>query len=403
VRAILIGVLGAGLLAYLFARPPAITTGGIDFNAFYCAARTLSAGANPYSYEPLHACEHEHWRRTTPSSIVPAPLPPYALALLVPIASLPYAQAAVLWFILLVAAALVMIWAVIELTNLPFLAVGIPIVIAVLLQSLPTGSLAPIPLALLSGAAVTLTCKQWNLTALLLALACIEPHVAGPVLLATLLLVREMRVRIALVASALLLLSFVAGGVGLSAQYFNSVLPAHAIFELGSVVQFGLSSMLHNFGVPDRAAIAIGAAQYACFVLLGILLAASLRHRIPAMVVLVPMALAVTGGVYIHLTQIAAVLPLAFVAASQTRSAIAWAGIGLLTVPWNLLNALTPNALVVPPLADVASRTLTGQYVHGELAYVANALVYSGIACVFWGALAALANRQRLNAPRLTQ
>ena len=45
------------------------------------------------------------------------------------------------------------------------------------------------------------------------------------------------------------------------------------------------------------------------------------------MTVLVPLALAVTGGPYIHLTQIAGVLPLAFVTASRTRSRVAWAGI----------------------------------------------------------------------------
>jgi len=357
-------VLAMAIAAYLFARPPAIGLGGIDFTAFYCAAHTLSSGENPYSYEPLRQCEHEHVRWSDAASIVVAPLPPYALALIAPVASLGYRQASLLWFALLVAGAAVAIWAVIELTGLPLLAVSLPLVMALLLQSLPTGSLAPIVIALLCAATVALTRRRWNLSALLLGLACIEPHVAAPALVAAFILVDEMRGRIAVAAAAIAALSLVAGGVALNAQYFLQVLPGHARFELGSIVQFGLSSMLHNFGVPDGPALAIGAAQYALFVALGIRLAALYRRIIPAVVVLVPMAFAVIGGVYIHLTQLAAVLPLGFVAARRKPSGIAWTGIALLAFPWNLLNALGPHM------------------------YLANALAYAGVGCVLWSAFA---------------
>lgn len=174
----------------------------------------------------------------------------------------------------------------------------------------------------------------------------------------------------------------------MNAEYLTSYLPAHAFSELGYVAQFGLSSMLHNFGVPDSAALAIGSAQYALFIIAGICLARSLRREIPAMTVLVPMALAVTGGPYIHITQIAGVLPLAFVTASVTRSRVAWAGIALLTMPWNLLNAFTPNTLVVPRAGEVMSRALAHEATAGGFAYIANALVYLGIACTFWSVLA---------------
>jgi hypothetical protein len=196
-----------------------------------------------------------------------------------------------------------------------------------------------------------------------------------------------MRWRIVVVAFALILFSLALGRIELNVEYLSKYLPAHALSELGSVVQFGLSSMLHNFGVPDRAALAIGSAQYALFVIAGILLARSLRREVPAMTVLVPMAMAVTGGPYIHLTQVAGVLPLAFVTASRTRSRVAWAGIVLLTVPWNLLNALTPNTLVVPRVHEVVLRALMYQATPGGFAYIANALVYLGIACTFWSLL----------------
>lgn len=378
-----------GVLAFLFAHPPQVTAGGIDFTAFYCASRTISTGANPYTYEPVHSCEHANRQWSDSRSIVVAPLPPYALALLAPLGRLPYPQAGLLWFLLLVGSAGVMVWVILELTNLPLLFVGVPVAIAVLLQSLPTGALAPIPLALLAAAAMTLARHRWNATAVLLGLACVEPHVTFPVVATVFLLVKEMRLRLGVVVTALALLSLVAGGLSLNAEYFAHVLPEHARFELGSIVQFGLSSMLHNVGVPDNAALAIGSLQYAIFVFLGIWLARSVAHRDEALVLLIPMSLAVLGGVYIHLTQMAAILPLAFVIASRARSATAWAGVALLAVPWNLLEAFTPTVLVVPRFADVVSQSLRHVGSPGAFAYVANALVYSGAACIAMAAFKA--------------
>jgi len=196
-----------------------------------------------------------------------------------------------------------------------------------------------------------------------------------------------------MVAFGVTLFSLAVGGVELNVEYLTSYLPTHALAELGYVGQFGLSSMLHNFGVPDHAALAIGSAQYALFVIVGICLARSLRHEVPATTVLVPMALAVTGGPYIHVTQIAGVLPLAFVTASRVRSRVAWAGVALLTVPWNLLNAFTPDTLVVPRAQEVMVRALAHQATAGGFAYVANALVYLGIACTYWSALTTRSRR----------
>lgn len=383
-RYLLPAVLGIAVLSYLFIRPPMVTAGGIDFGAFYCASRALATGENPYAYEPLRACQHANRHWGSPGEFVEAPLPPYALALLAPLSALPYPQASFVWFLLLITAAGVMIWAIIQMTGLPLLPVGIPVAIAVLLQSLPTGALAPIALALLCAAAVALTRKSWMVAAVLLGFGSIEPHVAAPALLAVFVLVREMRVLLAIIVLDIIVISLAFGGVGLSAQYFTAVLPAHAAFELGSITQYGLSSMLHNFGVPDRAALAIGSAQYLAFAALGIWMASLFRRVSEALIVLIPMAVAVTGGVYIHLTQLAAVLPLALFVASRARSPLAWTSVVLLTIPWNLLNALTPATLSVPPATTVLARATAGENTAGGAAYVANLLVYLAVAGVFW-------------------
>ena len=88
-----------------------------------------------------------------------APLPPYALGILIPLARLPYAQAGLLWFMLLVVSTLVIVWAIRQLADLPFLVVGTCVALAVFLQAMPTGALAPIPLALLCAACLLYTSR----------------------------------------------------------------------------------------------------------------------------------------------------------------------------------------------------------------------------------------------------
>ena len=66
----------------------------VDLLAFYCSARVAASGSDPYLAEPLRSCEHEEFRRSTghvsryPLLVIPAPLPPYALFLLKPLAAL---------------------------------------------------------------------------------------------------------------------------------------------------------------------------------------------------------------------------------------------------------------------------------------------------------------------------
>ena len=153
----------------------------------------------------------------------------------------------------------------------------------------------------------------------------------------------------------------------LNTEYLTRYLPAHAFAELGSVVQFGLSSMLHKLWRSRPS----GACYWERAVCV-------LRYRGHS-----SGALASPRG-YRHDRARSdgdgrdwrtlypshadcRILPLAFVTASRTRSSVAWVGIALLTVPWNLLNALTPNALVVPRAHEVMLRALTYQATAGRV------------------------------------
>jgi hypothetical protein len=385
------GLVGLGIvaLAFVFAHPPRRVDR--DFNAFYCAAKILASGGDPYHYQPVYTCQVEHLRPIVPNAAVPAPLPPYGLAAFVPMTKLPFLQASLLWDLTIVLSTVTVAVAVIELTGLPPLLVAVCVIPTVFLQSLANSGLAPVPIALLSASAVAIVRSRPTLAAVLMGLACVEPNVALPPLIAAFLFLPAMRARLAVVAIVLAALSLAAGRLSLNAEYFLAVLPAHAASELGTGVQYSLSSVLSSLGFSDRAALTAGSLQYALFVLAALWLVRALAREAAA-VVLVPMALAVSGGTYIHLSQLWGVLPLALYAASRRPSIVAWLGVGLLAVPWEFMEAFvtSPPLIAVAPvpasaLTEVGWRELAGQYLATPLSWLSHILTYAGVVCVFWG------------------
>ena len=427
----------AACAAFALAKPPPITAAYLDFNAFYCGAEILAGGGDPYRYEPLHSCESRNLRPVTPNAAVPVPLPPYAIAAFAPFSHLGYPRAQLLWWMILVASGLLLIWTLVELSELPLLLVATCVLVSMLLPSLAVGSLALPPIALLSCSALALKRGAWSIAAVLQGAACIEPHVAVPVLIATFCFSVPMRGRLALVAAAILSLSLVAGRGGLNAEYVTRVLPAHAVSEIGNAEQYGVSAILYSFGLGERASVAIANAQYLAFVLAGLWLVARLRLAMPESAVVVPMALAVTGGPFVHVTQIGAAIPLALVLAARTRSVLAWAGLALvaMAIPWQasigfgdmlaglvlfavlftagvpilgvLASSIAAGALLrflqapelvrpgiaaiaaVPPsaLTEVAWRELADQFPPTAFSLYGHVLVYAGLLCICWAAL----------------
>ncbi len=106
-RALRIALLLLGMVVALMAirDPSRLWLGRFDFRSFYCAARVLSTGADPYRYEPLRSCEAQLTELPS-NGVVPAPLPPYAFAVLLPLTKLSFARANLVWVLLIVAAAM---------------------------------------------------------------------------------------------------------------------------------------------------------------------------------------------------------------------------------------------------------------------------------------------------------
>jgi hypothetical protein len=101
---IIVALLPVGVQAVTIARTDFLG----DFGAFYCGARAVSHGADPYYTEPLRTCEHSvvpgliHERNTRLT--IPSPLPGYTLAAFVPLSLLPFTAAAAAWLTVLLLA-----------------------------------------------------------------------------------------------------------------------------------------------------------------------------------------------------------------------------------------------------------------------------------------------------------
>lgn len=334
-RVSVLAILVAAAAVYVFKNPP-LTAGHYDFNAFYCAARTLSAGSDPYRFEPLHSCEAGNL--PLPSAVVvPVPLPPYAIAALVPISRLPFPQANLLWLLVLLASCILAAWSIVELTRLPYWLVGTCVASALLLEPITNGAMAPVPIALICVAALALVRSRWTLAAVVSGIACIQPHLALPPVLAILVLVPQMRARLAAVAIIIVVVAFFAVPTAINIEYFTAVLPAHAASELGSFNQYSLSAVLHLIGFSERASLVAGTLQYATFVLLGVALARVFARALPGSIVLAPLACAVTGGTFIHRQEVAGALPFAFLLTASVQSNAAWSSVVFIAVPLQYL------------------------------------------------------------------
>ena len=112
-----------------------------DFHAFYCRAVVARSGGSPYLALPLATCEQHLVSVSAASetvSLITAPLSGYFLAFLVPLTALSPTAAAAVWTVL-VAAFIVMVWALNRLTGVPIVTVTLAILVLGLLVPMATG------------------------------------------------------------------------------------------------------------------------------------------------------------------------------------------------------------------------------------------------------------------------
>jgi hypothetical protein len=380
---IFIALLPIGVQTALIARAGFVMG---DFRAFYCAARVTARGADPYRTEPLRSCEISAGPRLfyqkNPNVAVPAPLPGYALAALMPLSLLPFAAAALVWVGLLLLA-----WAVCVATLVRFAVITWQSALAVFALSLgassiPFGEVVPLALAAICLAAYFAWQGMWRSAAIAAAVAMIEPHLALPVCVALAVWAPATRVTLGISFAALASLSLFALGPATNLEYFASVLPAHALSEAARDTQYSLTSVLASAGVVDTTAVRAGSLWYLGMLVAGAVVAGSLakKHRNPAFLVCVPPAFAVFGGTFVHVTQIVAALPatVLFLAyATAERRTLAIVALLLLAVPWTMATSPAVGLAPAFPIAFLAWR-----YTNGSVRAAMLAAVIAGILLV---------------------
>jgi hypothetical protein len=347
----------------------------IDFTAFYCGAHTTAHGLDPYLAKPLEACESAAVASVGGAAVtnlvVPAPLPPYALVSIAPLGLLAFGTARTLWIAALLLASGVTVVLLRRLTHLPLALLVAGIFSADAIPSILIGQIVPLIVAALAGAALALQAGRPRFAALLASCTLLEPHVGLPACLG--LFVWERRARVPLLAAlgALGLLSFLGGGIERSLEYAFLVLPAHARAEgLEFGGQYSLSAALAQLGVPDGVALELGSLSYFGMTLLGGWAGSRLVRLVgsPAPLVLAAPAFALFGGVHVHIHQMAAALPIAFLLLSRCRSQrlVLALAVGLLAVPWEMLAecGLLPTA--ASPASHPDPKIAMGQAADGN-------------------------------------
>lgn len=320
-----------------------------DLPAFYCAGNAVRHERSPYTIEPLLSCERnvEPSRFSNdPSTVLPAPLPPYDFPPYALLSLLPYPAAKIAAAIAIAAAAFVSAFALADL-GVPLVAAFAALALADAFVGVNLGQTYPFAVALLCLAAAALRRGHATVTGILAALTTVEPSLGLAICIVAFVCVPKARASMVLVGAVL----FATGVAALGAHGFvvwaAQVIPQMARAEATFYGQYTLAAVLATGGLPHSAALAIGDLVYVVSIAVAVWLAkraADLEKR-PEYAILIPAAFAVAFSTYAHIQAMAAAVPLALVLCSRDRRGASWQAVAaliLLAIPWTYLQAQKP-------------------------------------------------------------
>jgi hypothetical protein len=313
-----------------------------DTTVWYCAGQAVNERADPYLVEPMRACELRYDPAKQSPWVEPAPLPGYTLAAFSLMARLPFALARTIWFYALIGA--ISITAVLLARR-----VKIPPLVALLCLAMVDGyfnlfygELPPIAVAALVASAGLGTARRYTAAAIVGSLAMIEPHIGLPACLAMFVWWPKTRVPFVICGCGLAAVSVAAIGLPANLEYFQTVLPLHAAAEIAAQDQYSLTRLMHILGVPDRIAVSAGSLSYLIMTVAGVALARPLATAVESetLITLLPPAVALLGGPFVHDLQMAAAIPAALLLAASTRPPLAVRAFALVAIvfPWHAWN-----------------------------------------------------------------
>lgn len=316
----------------------------IDFRVFWCGGRVALDGANPYLFEPLRTCEHRYGAglfSLAPNFVMPFVLPPFDIAPFAQLARLPYGAAAWAFTIVDALALLGGVVLVARSCGVPVVLAAAGLLVSVGLPSLWLGQIVPLELFFLAGTAYALVRGRDAAAGLCAVLSLLEPHVGIFVVVSVAVLVPRARVALAAGAAVLAIASALAANVA-PLDVYLATLAEHTRAEAGSYGQYSLTFVLRYLHAPMDVAVLLGAASTVLLAVAAVFLARALDARgVRAAVVYVPVACAVAGGTFVHLTQIALAVPAALLLYANARDPLArrlsGGALVVLAVPWALI------------------------------------------------------------------
>lgn len=339
----------------------------IDLPVFYCAGSAVVQRRDPYALEPVRSCEHRLNRGVAwenPAYVMPAPVPPYAFPPYAVLSTIDYRAAKAVIGVSIAAAVFVAALALADL-GIPFAAALAALALADGYVGVFLGQIYPFTIALLALAAASLRRERYALAGVFAALTLVQPQIGIPICLSSFLWAP--RTRLSLAASGCVL-----GVAGLAAvgphgflEWATRVIPEQARNEVFFWGQYSLTSVLAALGVGAGTALAAGSLSFVVMLVVATWLAKRLADALHAReyVVLVPPALCVIGGSYVHVASIAAAIPLALALAQSAPAARAgWRVVVpliLLAIPWpfaQAVKALFFSCLLVSAVVVVALR-----------------------------------------------
>ncbi len=348
-----------------------------SFKAFYCAGEAVAHGADPYRVEPLRTCERSTGAALDPQEVEPAPFPGHVLAGFALLSKLPFQDAALTFSLaaaLAVIAAALLLAACAEVPAALVLLVLMPLALLNIAYSeVPVFALAALAL---SGWA--LKKKHWALAGVAGALTLVQPQIAAPVALSLFILAPRTRAALLVTLAALAAISLAAIGPAENFEYLRSVLPAQAASELSAADQYSLSHILYTAGLNARASVLFGEISTVVMIAAGVAGAAYARTRLasPELIVFLPAAAVLLGGLYVHDITFIVALPAALIAVARSQGArriACWLALTALAVVWTqhpsrsimTLDFIGAYAALVAASPAPSARTLVRAFAAG--------------------------------------
>ncbi len=320
-----------------------------DLPDFYCAGWALDRRANPYTYEPLHTCEHrvnvgDTFRgrlfARNPQVAFPAPLPPYDFFAFMALAQMPLRDARVIDAIAIVASVALCAFALTG-SGVPFELSAAALLLSTGFVELNTGQVVQFALLALVLCGAALGRGNDRLAGILAVMTSIEPIVGLPTILATLWFVPRARWTVALTGGTFALLALSAVGGPVLLEYALRVVPAQAASEIHFPFQYSLTYALAFLNLPSGVARIAGGLCYAALLSTGLFLAPRVTQGgRREFLVFIPAFCCVIGGAYLHQEELCFALPaLLMLAVYERKLARTVFAIALcvLSVPWILV------------------------------------------------------------------